>query len=275
MKRLGRNFLNERHLLIVYINYTSTNSAFISECFEIVYSRIQDQEYGRYSDSFVENERGGQPVGGLFLELFPTNQQTRQSKAIQVSFIQNIPFGKRKRALFLTPHRIQHLGVEEAISNGEPNFLEKSTSVKLQLIVLCPSFLEFVSGNPEECKILGKILLSDRTLALLLGVHDSDLQEVHKNALATYSQWQRQSVGQDQDSNFTKEFLSQAMAILSRVWKQQSSVVSQEKAQFTVTPKKIRQVSRKLGVQSEGNAFIFYFPSKLNFVEPVKYAVAN
>jgi phosphoinositide 3-kinase adaptor protein 1 len=56
----------------------------------------------------------------------------------------------------------------------------------------------------------------------------------------TYFQWQRLSVGQDQDENFTKEFLGQAMSILSRIWKQQTSV-SQEKSYFSVSPKKIRQ----------------------------------
>lgn len=60
-------------------------------------------------------------------------------------------------------------------------------------------------------------------------------------ALTSYHQWQRQSVGQDQDQTFTKEFLSQAMAILSKIWKQQSSVIAQEKSCFSVTPKKIRQ----------------------------------
>lgn len=63
------------------------------------------------------------------------------------------------------------------------------------------------------------------------------------SVLTTYFHWQRQSVGQDQDENFTKEFLGQAMAILSRVWKQQSSVIAQEKSCFSVTPKKIRHVS--------------------------------
>lgn len=70
--------------------------------------------------------------------------------------------------------------------------------------------------------------------------------------LTTYFQWQRHSVGRDQDENFTKEFLGQAMAILSRVWKQQSSVIAQEKSCFSVTPKKIRQVS------------VFIFKYKMN-----------
>lgn len=62
-------------------------------------------------------------------------------------------------------------------------------------------------------------------------------------ALPTYSQWQRFIVGQDQDENFTKEFLTRAMGIFSKIWKQQSSVSAQEKPQFSISPKKIRQVS--------------------------------
>lgn len=67
--------------------------------------------------------------------------------------------------------------------------------------------------------------------------------------LTTYYQWQRHSVGQDQDEHFTKEFLGQAMSILSRVWKQQCSVISQEKSCFSVTPKKIRQVKQILLIE--------------------------
>lgn len=55
--------------------------------------------------------------------------------------------------------------------------------------------------------------------------------------------WQRLSVGVDQDENFTKEFLGHAVAILSRVWKQQTSVCPQQKPLFSISPKKIRQVS--------------------------------
>jgi phosphoinositide 3-kinase adaptor protein 1 len=134
---------------------------------------------------------------------------------------------------------------------------EKATNVKLQLVVLCPGFLDFAAENPDKCSTLGKLLLADRTLALLLGVSDGDLTDLHKKSketasddgtsvddfvavFPTYFQWQRLSVGQDQDENFTKEFLGQAMSILSRIWKQQTSV-SQEKSYFSVSPKKIRQ----------------------------------
>lgn len=60
--------------------------------------------------------------------------------------------------------------------------------------------------------------------------------------MPTYSQWQRFAVGQDQDENFTQEFLRHAMAIFSKIWKQQSPISAQEKSQFSVSPKKIRQV---------------------------------
>ncbi|KAJ8940957.1 hypothetical protein NQ318_006808 [Aromia moschata] len=142
------------------------------------------------------------------------------------------------------PFKIHYLGAEEAIKMSSEEYKglsEKTSGVKLQLVVVCPSFLEFISENIEESCALGKLLLADRTLALLLGVSDSDLSDAHKRVLPTYFQWQRQCVGQDQDENFTKEFLGQAMAILSRVWKQQSSVIAQEKSCFSVNPKKIRQ----------------------------------
>lgn len=134
---------------------------------------------------------------------------------------------------------------------------ERATNVKLQLVILCPGFLDFVSEYPEKCSEIGKLLLADRSLALLLGVSDIDLTDIHKKGqliwfffskfaelfflvFPTYFQWQRQGVGQDQDENFTKEFLGQAMSILSRIWKLQTSV-TQEKSYFSVSPKKIRQ----------------------------------
>ncbi|KAF5307318.1 hypothetical protein FQR65_LT07034 [Abscondita terminalis] len=143
------------------------------------------------------------------------------------------------------PFKILHLGAEEIIeTNADVKIIEERTSgVKLQLIVLCPTLLEDISNNPTSATKLGKIILPDRTLALLLGVSDDDLTEVHKQVLPTYSQWQRLSVGmdQDQDENFTKEFLGTAVAILSKIWKQQTSIVPQQKSLFSILPKKVRQ----------------------------------
>ncbi|XP_031337881.1 phosphoinositide 3-kinase adapter protein 1 [Photinus pyralis] len=139
--------------------------------------------------------------------------------------------------------KIFHLGAEEVIAtNTDVKIIEERTSgVKLQLIVVCPSLLEMIVNNPTSAVKLGKLILPDRTLALLLGVTDDDLTNVHKEALPTYTQWQRLSVGLDQDENFSKEFLSTAVSILSRVWKQQTSIAPQQKSLFSVLPKKVRQ----------------------------------
>lgn len=64
--------------------------------------------------------------------------------------------------------------------------IQKSSRVKLQLVVVCPSLLEFISSHPEECSIFGKIILADRTLALLLGATDDDLTDVHKNGKKSF-----------------------------------------------------------------------------------------
>jgi hypothetical protein len=64
---------------------------------------------------------------------------------------------------------------------------EKATNVKLQLVVLCPGFLDFAAENPDKCSTLGKLLLADRTLALLLGVSDGDLTDLHKKSKETAS----------------------------------------------------------------------------------------
>ncbi|KAK9877610.1 hypothetical protein WA026_019280 [Henosepilachna vigintioctopunctata] len=138
--------------------------------------------------------------------------------------------------------KIHHLAVEDFIeARVDANLLlEKSAGVKLQLVVMCPGFLDYISEHSDNTNF-GKLFLADRTLALLLGVCDDDLTEIHRKALPTYFKWQRMSVGQDQDEHFTKDFISHAMAILARVWKQQSSVAAQEKSCFSVSPKKIRQ----------------------------------
>lgn len=142
------------------------------------------------------------------------------------------------------PFKTQYASLEEIMTKSEQEykeFISRASSVKLQLVVICPNFMEMIAEHSEDCMGLGKLLLPDRTLALLLGVVDEDFTEIHKRVLPTYYQWHRKCVGQDQDETFTKEFLGQAMAILSRVWKQQISIISQEKSYFSITPKKIRQ----------------------------------
>lgn len=57
---------------------------------------------------------------------------------------------------------------------------ERTSNVKLQLVVMCPTLLEHIARNPLSACGLGKLLLPDRTLALLLGVTDDDLTDIHR-----------------------------------------------------------------------------------------------
>lgn len=78
---------------------------------------------------------------------------------------------------------MQHLGIEDVVdANGDIRYIaERIAGVKLQLVIICPNFLEQLSLNPEPASALGKILLPDRTLALLLGVTEDDVKDEHKN----------------------------------------------------------------------------------------------
>lgn len=152
-------------------------------------------------------------------------------------------FDKISRQANRKPIKVHHLGLEDVIqARGDVRFIaERTASVKLQLIIVCPTLLEKIRDYCASTVALSKIILPDRILALLLGVTDSDIDDTHKTALNSYSQWPRMEVGQDQDENFAKEFLAKAMAIFTKVWKHQSVVTSQDKSQFSISPKKVRQ----------------------------------
>lgn len=65
-------------------------------------------------------------------------------------------------------------------------------------------------------------------------------------AMVCYEKWQRQIV-KDQDPMFVGDFLGTAMDILSRSWQLQQAInqihKDENKAQFSVIPKKIKVVS--------------------------------
>lgn len=78
---------------------------------------------------------------------------------------------------------MQHLGIEDVVgANGDVRYIaERIAGVKLQLVIICPNFLEQISLHPEQVNALGKLLIPDRTLALLLGVTEDDVKDEHKN----------------------------------------------------------------------------------------------
>lgn len=74
------------------------------------------------------------------------------------------------------------LGLEDLTINSEITqaMIERISTVKLQLLIVCPRFLEIVEENPMQSSMFGKCLRSDRTIAMLLGVTDDSLSEIHQ-----------------------------------------------------------------------------------------------
>nr|CAD7588502.1 unnamed protein product [Timema genevievae] len=121
------------------------------------------------------------------------------------------------------------------------NLEEKMVRVKLQIVIVCPQFLEQVYQHPAPA--LGKLLQPDRVLAMLLGVEEDNVTEQHRAALITYQQWCRLPV-KDQDASFVGDFLEVAMGILAKVLRQ--STAHTEKAMFSLLPKKVKEGQNKV-----------------------------
>ena len=79
--------------------------------------------------------------------------------------------------------RVYNLCLEDVIAaNGDIRFIwEKTSGVKLQLVVLCPLFLDQIVKHTSKLTSLAKLLHPNRILALLLGVTDDDVLDIHKS----------------------------------------------------------------------------------------------
>lgn len=142
------------------------------------------------------------------------------------------------------PYKILNLGVEDIVSSGNMSVAmeEKMVRVKLQIVIICPQFLEHIYDNPGPAGILSRLLQPDRVLAMLLGVEESSITEQHKAVLPSYEQWQRMPV-KDQDESFVGDFLGVGLTILARVSRQQ---LAKEKALFSIVPKKVNEGQNKV-----------------------------
>ncbi|KAK7873874.1 hypothetical protein R5R35_005736 [Gryllus longicercus] len=142
------------------------------------------------------------------------------------------------------PYKILNLGVEDIVGTGNMSVAmeEKMVRVKLQIVILCPQFLEHIYDNPAPASILTRLLQPDRVLAMLLGVEESNITEQHQAVLPSYQQWQRMQV-KDQDESFVGDFLGAGLTILARVSRQQ---LAKEKALFSIVPKKVNEGQNKV-----------------------------
>lgn len=137
------------------------------------------------------------------------------------------------------------MGIEE-VNDGtgiSPQLEQRVSSVKLQMVIVCPQLLEYVASEPRSSAALCNLLKADRTIAMLLGVTDDDLTDVHHTALVSYRQWSRHQVGQDQDQDFARDFMAAAVGTMTKVARQQHAAALEERTTFSIMPKKVKQVN--------------------------------
>uniref|UniRef100_A0A0A9VYH6 Phosphoinositide 3-kinase adapter protein 1 n=1 Tax=Lygus hesperus TaxID=30085 RepID=A0A0A9VYH6_LYGHE len=145
------------------------------------------------------------------------------------------------------PFKLAKVNAEDVLMGMS---VEGSCGSRLQIVIVCPVFLDALASSPGA-PILASMLQPASVLAMLLGVSQQTLEAHHLSNLFRFEQWRKQTV-KDQDATFVGDFLGVAMDILSRTWQMQQAIAQMNKAQdsnraqFSITPKKIKVGQNKL-----------------------------
>ncbi|KAG5332224.1 BCAP protein, partial [Acromyrmex heyeri] len=131
------------------------------------------------------------------------------------------------------PFKVRHIAIEEPIA---PKTEQKIRSSRLQIVVVCPVLLERVRTNPEHAVHLTNHLVPEKVLAMMLGVHDSHINDTYRSSLVSCDQWRKFFV-KDQDETFVGELLGAAVAILGTM---PPPALRNDKTSFSVHPKKVK-----------------------------------
>ncbi|XP_046611754.1 phosphoinositide 3-kinase adapter protein 1 isoform X1 [Neodiprion virginianus] len=131
------------------------------------------------------------------------------------------------------PFKVQHVTVEETRT---PEAEEKISAARLRIIVLCPSLLEYATSNPAQAASLSRHLVSDKVLAMMLGVDDTHITENHKAALVSYNEWRKFFV-KDKDEDFVGDLMRAAVTVLGTSAYQTSKT---DQTSFSILPKKVK-----------------------------------
>ncbi|XP_011862378.1 PREDICTED: phosphoinositide 3-kinase adapter protein 1 [Vollenhovia emeryi] len=131
------------------------------------------------------------------------------------------------------PFRVRHIAIEEPIA---PKTEEEIRSSRLQIVIVCPILLERVRTSPEHTVHLTSHLVAEKVLAMMLGVHDSHINDSHRSSLVSYDQWRKFFV-KDQNETFVSELLGAAVAILGTT---PPPALRSDKTAFSVHPKKVK-----------------------------------
>ncbi|XP_025074367.1 uncharacterized protein LOC105428464 [Pogonomyrmex barbatus] len=86
------------------------------------------------------------------------------------------------------PFKVRHIAIEEPIALKTE---EKIRSSRLQIVIVCPILLERVRLSPEHAVHLTNHLVAEKVLAMMLGVHESHINDIHRSSLISYDQWRK------------------------------------------------------------------------------------
>ncbi|KAL6267700.1 hypothetical protein P5V15_000771 [Pogonomyrmex californicus] len=137
------------------------------------------------------------------------------------------------------PFKVRHIAIEEPIALKTE---EKIRSSRLQIVIVCPILLERVRLSPEHAVHLTNHLVAEKVLAMMLGVHESHINDIHRSSLISYDQWRKFFV-KDQDETFVGELLGAAVAILGTT---PPPALRSDKTAFSVHPKKVKLGQNKI-----------------------------
>ncbi|XP_071558616.1 uncharacterized protein Stumps isoform X1 [Temnothorax nylanderi] len=137
------------------------------------------------------------------------------------------------------PFKVRHIAIEEPIA---PKTEEGIRSSRLQIVIVCPVLLERVRTSPEHAVHLTSHLVAEKVLAMMLGVHDSHINDTHRSSLVSYDQWRKFFV-KDQNETFVSELLGAAVAILGTT---PPPALKSDKTAFSVHPKKVKLGQNKI-----------------------------
>ncbi|VVC39489.1 Hypothetical protein CINCED_3A014689 [Cinara cedri] len=144
-------------------------------------------------------------------------------------------------------YRIQRVRLEDVLSGGmSAPRQERCSQARLQIVLVCPIFLERILAHSGRSDNLSALLQTNRMLALLVGVTEADITDQHKTVLVDYDKWRKMAV-KDQDRESVGDFYGVSMDILSKsIHIQQAVKVPEEDTKFSITPKKIKIGQNKL-----------------------------
>ncbi|XP_071440146.1 phosphoinositide 3-kinase adapter protein 1 [Hetaerina americana] len=141
------------------------------------------------------------------------------------------------------PFRLLSVCLEDFGSTIPVAMEEKLAGVRLQVVIICPLFLDYLFQYPEPGSAIGRLLCPKRVIAMLLGVEENSINEEHRAALISYNQWKHLHV-KNKDTKFVAEFLNLALGILSHM--SEAPTNRPEKASFSVMPKKVKEGHNKV-----------------------------